>query len=101
MSQQGNGHDCLAQAHFIGQNAVQAACVDGHEPVQTDVLVLPQPMLQQEWHLRRALTPARDNTSCSHKLEMATQKTGDIHTTWPGCPKDNAHVCLAVHQTVT
>lgn len=53
VSQQGNGHDCLAQAHFIGQNAVQAACVDCHEPVQTNVLVFSQSMLQQEWHLQR------------------------------------------------
>ena len=56
VSQQSNGHDGLAKAHLIGQNAVQAARVNCHEPVQTNVLVLSQPMLQQKWHLQRTVT---------------------------------------------
>ena len=51
MSKQGNGHDGLAQPHFICQDAIQAAHVDGHQPVQTNVLVLSQAMLQQKRHL--------------------------------------------------
>ena len=63
MGQQSNGHNSFAQAHLISQNAVQAASVDGHEPVQSDVLVLSQPVLQQKWHLRHAMNPG-----CCHQL---------------------------------
>ncbi len=52
--QERDGHDGLAQPHLVGQNAVEAAAVESHKPVQTDVLVLPQPMLQQERHLQAA-----------------------------------------------
>ena len=51
MGKQGNGHDGLAQPHFVRQDAVQAARVDGHQPVQTNVLVLSQAVLQQKRHL--------------------------------------------------
>lgn len=87
VSQQSNGHDCLAEAHFICQNAIQAARVDCHEPVQTNVLVLSQSMLQQEWHLQCTTAPTFDKTSCSHMLEMATQKTGNTHTKLPWMPQ--------------
>lgn len=66
VSQQRNGHDGLAEAHFISQDAVEATCVNGHEPVQANVLILSQPMLQQEWHLQRTVTLACAYTSCSH-----------------------------------
>jgi len=51
MGKQGNGHNGLAQPHFVCQDAVQAAGVDGHQPIQTYVLVFSQAMLQQKWHL--------------------------------------------------
>ena len=63
MCQQGDGHDCLAQAHFISQDAIEAASVDGHEPVQSNVLVLPQPMLQQEGHLNSTRTACVQHTN--------------------------------------
>jgi len=34
--------------HFIGQDAVESAGVDGHKPVQPDVLILPHRVFQQE-----------------------------------------------------
>ena len=51
MGKQGNGHDGLAQPHFVRQDAIQAPRVDGHQPVQTNVLVLSQAVLQQKRHL--------------------------------------------------
>ena len=50
-AKQGYGHDGLAQAHLVCQDAVQAPPVDGHQPVQADVLVLPEAALEQERHL--------------------------------------------------
>ncbi len=53
MGKQGNGHDGLAQPHLICQDAIQAARVDGHQPVQPNVLVLSQAVLQQKRQLHR------------------------------------------------
>ena len=51
MSQQSDGHDRLPQTHLIGQDAVQPPLVQRQHPVEPDVLVLPQRVLQQEGHL--------------------------------------------------
>jgi hypothetical protein len=40
--------------HLIGQYAVQLLLVEAHQPVQTDVLVLPQLVLQQERRLQKS-----------------------------------------------
>ncbi len=51
VSEQGDGHDGFAEAHLVGKDAVQAASVDGDQPFQPHVLILPQRSLQQEWYL--------------------------------------------------
>ena len=39
----------LPQAHFVSQDAVEIPLVHGDEPVETDVLILPERVLQQKW----------------------------------------------------
>jgi hypothetical protein len=51
VGEQGDGHDGFAEAHLIGEDTVQAASVDGDQPLQPHMLVLPQGPLQQERHL--------------------------------------------------
>lgn len=83
MCQQGDGHDCLAQAHLISQDAIQAASVDGHEPVQPNVLVLPQPMLQQEGHListQKAPNQYTSNTVVSTQQHLISTQQHLIST---------------------
>lgn len=43
------------QAHLVREDAIQAARVDGCQPVQSNVLVLPQAALEQKGHLSHAL----------------------------------------------
>ena len=44
--------DGLSEAHLVGEDAVEEALVEGDEPVEADVLVLAQRVLQQERHRR-------------------------------------------------
>jgi len=48
VGEQGDGLDGLAQAHLVGQDAVKLLLVHGDQPVQADVLVLPQRAVQEE-----------------------------------------------------
>ena len=51
MGQQGDGLDGLPQTHLVCQDAVEFAVMHGGQPVQADVLVLTQGVLDQERHL--------------------------------------------------
>ena len=44
--------DGLSEAHLVGEYAVEESLVEGDEPVEADVLVLAQRVLQQERHRR-------------------------------------------------
>ena len=44
--------DGLSEAHLVGEDAVEESLVEGDEPVEADVLVLAQRVLQQERHRR-------------------------------------------------
>ena len=39
------------RTHLVGENPIEMLMVQRHEPVQPDVLVLPQCVLQQKRHL--------------------------------------------------
>lgn len=71
--------------HLIGQDAIEAALVDGHQPVQADVLVLAQGTFQQEWHLLTTdLTsverPASYASSRLMHVEMSSRKCSEIRS---------------------
>mmetsp|Transcript_5126 Transcript_5126/g.14694 ORF Transcript_5126/g.14694 Transcript_5126/m.14694 type:complete len:252 (-) Transcript_5126:407-1162(-) len=42
--------DGLAETHLVRQDTVQMLVVQGHQPVQTNVLILTQLSLEQKWH---------------------------------------------------
>ena len=44
---EGDGLDGLAQTHLVSEDAVETALVERHQPVQPDVLVLAERVLQQ------------------------------------------------------
>ena len=44
--------DGLSETHLVGEYAVEESLVEGDEPVEADVLVLAQRVLQQERHRR-------------------------------------------------
>ena len=52
VGQEGDGLDGLAQPHLVGEDPVEEALVQRHQPVEPDVLVLSQRVLQQERHRR-------------------------------------------------
>lgn len=80
MRQQADGLKRLAEAHFIGEDAVEAALVDGDQPLQPHMLVFPQLRLDQEgdWHLRR-----RHNSTDSSNPALGT--TTDVMAVWQRC----------------
>lgn len=39
------------QTHLIREDAIQPSLVHGHQPLQPNVLVLPQLVPQKKWHL--------------------------------------------------
>ena len=43
--QEGDRLDGLSQTHLVGQDPVEAPLVERHQPVQSDVLVLPERVL--------------------------------------------------------
>ena len=59
MRQKGDGLNGLAQAHFIGQNAIETVLVERRHPVQADHLVFAQRVLKQEGHLGSHLDKER------------------------------------------
>ena len=50
--EEGDGLDGLAEPHLVGEDPVEEALVQRHQPVEADVLVLAQRVLQQERHRR-------------------------------------------------
>lgn len=48
VGQQGDGLDGLAEPHFVSQDAVELLFVHGNQPVQPNVLVLPQLAPQEQ-----------------------------------------------------
>ncbi len=70
VGKQRDGHDGLAQPHLVGQDAIQAARVESHQPVQSDVLILSQPVLQQERHLQQVQREAVSSTSAKQMRMM-------------------------------
>ena len=52
VGEHGDGLDGLAEAHLVGQDAVEFALVHGGQPLHAHVLVLTQLVLQQERHRR-------------------------------------------------
>lgn len=48
VGQQGDGLDGLAEPHFVSQDAVELLLVHGNQPVQPNVLVLPQLAPQEQ-----------------------------------------------------
>ena len=51
MGQQRDRLDGFAKPHLVGQDPVEAPLVERHQPVQPDVLVLAERVLQQRWNL--------------------------------------------------
>lgn len=52
VSDQSDGLDGFSEPHFICEDAIEAAGVDGDKPVKPNVLVLSHCVLQQKRHLR-------------------------------------------------
>ena len=46
-----DGLDGLAEAHFVGKNAIQTLVVQGDEPINSNNLILTQGAPQHKWHL--------------------------------------------------
>ena len=97
MRKQGYSHDGFAQTHLIGQDAIQAACVDGHQPIQANVLVLPQGVLQQKGHLQQQrvcfLTPCTIHYVLKH-LTCDVVDTTNLFITLPYSEVTHIDVCV-------
>lgn len=55
IGQESDGLDGLAKSHLVSEDTIQPASVDGDQPIQADMLVLPHCVLQQKGRLHNGL----------------------------------------------